>query len=72
MIFVLLFVLVLIVLAVYVILGLIGWMIGSWVFDIVNVGLMLIFNWLFGVVFGFMYVLLVIIGLYYMSNVIDL
>ena len=58
--------------AAHVILGPIGWTIGSWVSDIVNAGLTSTFNWLFGAVFGFMYAPLVITGLHHMSNAIDL
>ncbi|EGO9184145.1 PTS trehalose transporter subunit IIBC [Enterococcus faecalis] len=72
MIFVPLFALVPTVLAAHVILGPIGWTIGSWVSDIVNAGLTSTFNWLFGAVFGFMYAPLVITGLHHMSNAIDL
>ena len=72
MIFVPLFALVPTVLVAHVILGPIGWTIGSWVSDIVNAGLTSTFNWLFGAVFGFMYAPLVITGLHHMSNAIDL
>lgn len=72
MIFVPLFALVPTVLAAHVILGPIGWAIGSWISDIVNAGLTSSLNWLFGAVFGFLYAPLVITGLHHMTNAIDL
>lgn len=72
MIFVPLFALVPTVLVAHVILGPVGWAIGSWVSDIVNAGLTSSFNWLFGAVFGFLYAPLVITGLHHMTNAIDL
>lgn len=72
MIFVPLFALLPTVLAAHIILGPVGWAIGSWVSDVVNAGLTSTFNWLFGAVFGFMYAPLVITGLHHMTNAIDL
>ena len=72
MIFVPLFALVPTVLAAHVILGPVGWTIGSWISDIVNAGLTSSLNWLFGAVFGFLYAPLVITGLHHMTNAIDL
>lgn len=72
MIFVPLFALIPTVLAAHIILGPLGWTVGSWVSDIVNAGLTSTFNWLFGAVFGFMYAPLVITGLHHMTNAIDL
>ncbi len=72
MIFVPLFSLVPTVLAAHVILGPIGWKIGSFISDIVYSGLTSSFNWLFGALFGFLYAPLVITGLHHMTNAIDL
>lgn len=72
MIFVPLFSLVPTVLAAHVILGPIGWTIGSWISSVVNAGLSASFNWLFGALFGFLYAPLVITGLHHMTNAIDL
>lgn len=60
------------IMAAHVILGPIGWKIGSFISSIVNAGLESTFNWLFGAVFGFLYAPLVITGLHHMSNAIDL
>ena len=54
------------------ILGPIGWVIGSWIGNIVYAGLTSAFSWLFSAVFGFLYAPLVITGLHHMSNAIDL
>lgn len=72
MIFVPLFALVPTVLAAHVILGPIGWTIGSWISNIVNAGLTSSVNWLFSAVFGFLYAPLVITGLHHMTNAIDM
>ncbi|UQF70469.1 PTS system trehalose-specific EIIBC component [Vagococcus lutrae] len=60
------------IMAAHVILGPIGWKIGSFISSIVNAGLESTFNWLFGAIFGFLYAPLVITGLHHMSNAIDL
>lgn len=72
MIFVPLFSLVPTVLAAHVILGPIGWTIGSWISNIVNTGLTSSISWLFSAVFGFLYAPLVITGLHHMTNAIDM
>lgn len=72
MIFVPLFSLVPTILAAHVVLGPIGWTIGSWISNIVNAGLTSTLNWLFGAVFGFLYAPLVITGLHHMTNAIDM
>lgn len=72
MIFVPLFSLVPTVLAAHVILGPIGWTIGSWISTIVNAGLTSSISWLFSAVFGFLYAPLVITGLHHMTNAIDM
>lgn len=72
MIFVPLFALVPAVLAAHLILGPIGWSIGSVISDTVYKGLTGSFSWLFGFVFGGLYAPLVITGLHHMSNAIDL
>lgn len=56
----------------HVILGPIGWKIGSWISNGVYAGLTSGLNWLFGAVFGFFYAPLVITGLHHMTNAIDL
>ncbi|KMY48523.1 PTS system trehalose-specific EIIBC component [Peribacillus loiseleuriae] len=60
------------VLLAHIVLGPIGWQIGSWVSDIVYSGLTSAFGWLFAAVFGFVYAPLVITGLHHMTNAIDL
>lgn len=60
------------ILAAHIILGPIGWKIGSFISTIVNAGLTSSFNWLFGSLFGFLYAPLVVTGLHHMSNAIDL
>ncbi|ENH98179.1 PTS system trehalose(maltose)-specific transporter subunits IIBC [Gracilibacillus halophilus YIM-C55.5] len=72
MIFVPFFALIPAVLAAHVILGPIGWEIGSWISDIVYSGLTSAFGWLFAAVFGFAYAPLVVTGLHHMTNAIDL
>lgn len=71
MIFVPLFALVPTVLAAHVILGPIGWTIGSWISTVVNLGLTSSFSWLFGALFGFIYSPLVITGLHHTTLAID-
>ncbi|EPI00003.1 MULTISPECIES: PTS system trehalose-specific EIIBC component [unclassified Enterococcus] len=72
MIFVPLFSLVPTVLAAHVVLGPIGWAIGSWISSIVNAGLTSSVNWLFSAIFGFLYAPFVITGLHHMTNAIDM
>lgn len=72
MIFVPLFALLPTVLMAHIILGPIGWQIGSFISNVVNAGLASTFNWLFASVFGFFYAPLVITGLHHMTNAIDL
>ncbi|MDL4888387.1 PTS system trehalose-specific EIIBC component [Enterococcus hirae] len=72
MIFVPLFSLLPTVLATHVILGPVGWTIGSWISNIVNTGLTSSISWLFSAVFGFLYAPLVITGLHHMTNAIDM
>ena len=72
MIFVPLFSLLPTVLAAHVILGPIGWTVGSWISNIVNTGLTSSISWLFSAVFGFLYAPLVITGLHHMTNAIDM
>ena len=56
----------------HVVLGPIGWAIGSWVAGVVYAGLTSAFGWLFAAIFGFLYAPLVITGLHHMTNAIDL
>jgi len=72
MIFVPLFSLVPTVLAAHVILGPVGWKIGSAVSTFVSFGLASSVNWLFGALFGFLYAPLVITGLHHMLLALDL
>jgi trehalose PTS system EIIBC or EIIBCA component len=72
MIFVPFFALIPAVLIAHVVLGPIGWTIGSWISDVVYSGLTSSFGWLFAAVFGFAYAPLVITGLHHMTNAIDL
>ncbi|KHF41362.1 PTS system trehalose-specific EIIBC component [Halalkalibacter okhensis] len=72
MIFVPFFALIPAVLVAHVVLGPIGWTIGSWVSNVVYTGLTSTFGWLFAAVFGFAYAPLVITGLHHMTNAIDL
>lgn len=60
------------VLIAHVVLGPIGWTIGSWISDVVYNGLTSAFGWLFAALFGFAYAPLVITGLHHMTNAIDL
>lgn len=71
MIFVPFFALVPTVLAAHIILGPIGWKIGSWISMVVNSGLTSSISWLFSALFGFLYAPLVITGLHHMTNAID-
>ncbi len=59
------------ILAAHVILGPIGWKIGTAISSVVNAGLTSSLNWLFAGVFGALYSPLVITGLHHMSNAID-
>ncbi|RCW76830.1 PTS system trehalose-specific EIIBC component [Saliterribacillus persicus] len=72
MIFVPFFALVPAVLIAHVVLGPIGWEIGSWISNVVYSGLTSAFGWLFAALFGFAYAPLVITGLHHMTNAIDL
>ena len=72
MIFVPFFALLPAVLIAHVVLGPIGWEIGSWISNIVYSGLTSAFGWLFAAAFGFAYAPLVITGLHHMTNAIDL
>lgn len=72
MIFVPFFALIPAVLIAHVVLGPIGWAIGSWISNVVYSGLTSAFGWLFAAVFGFAYAPLVITGLHHMTNAIDL
>ncbi len=72
MIFVPLFALVPAVLIAHVILGPIGWTIGSWISNVVYSGLTSSFRILFAGIFGFFYAPLVLTGLHHMSNAIDM
>lgn len=72
MIFVPFFALIPAVLVAHVVLGPIGWTIGSWVSEIVYTGLTSTLGWLFAALFGFAYAPLVITGLHHMTNAIDL
>ncbi|MEK3889041.1 PTS system trehalose-specific EIIBC component [Bacillus sp. FSL K6-3431] len=60
------------VLLAHIILGPIGWKIGSVISDVVYSGLTSSFGWLFAAIFGFAYAPLVITGLHHMTNAIDL
>ncbi|WP_079412612.1 PTS system trehalose-specific EIIBC component [Alkalithermobacter paradoxus] len=60
------------VLLAHVVLGPVGWTIGSYISDIVYTGLTSSFGWLFASIFGFGYAPLVITGLHHMTNAIDL
>lgn len=71
MIFVPLIALVPTVIAAHVILGPIGWTVGSWISAAVNAGLTSSISWLFGAVFGFVYAPLVITGLHHTTLAID-
>lgn len=56
----------------HVVLGPIGWTIGSWVSNIAYSGLTSSFRSIFAAIFGFLYAPLVITGLHHMTNAIDL
>lgn len=56
----------------HVVLGPIGWAIGSFISKVVYTSLTSAFGWLFAGVFGFAYAPLVITGLHHMTNAIDL
>lgn len=56
----------------HVVLGPLGWWIGSGISLVVYTGLTSAFGWLFALIFGFFYAPLVITGLHHMSNAIDL
>lgn len=71
MIFVPFFSLIPTILAAHLILGPIGWKIGSAISMVVNTGLTSSFNWLFGAVFGAFYAPLVITGLHHTTLAID-
>ncbi len=60
------------VLIAHVVLGPIGWKIGSVISSGVYAGLTSAFGWLFAAIFGFSYAPLVITGLHHMTNAIDL
>ncbi|GAA0182304.1 PTS system trehalose-specific EIIBC component [Clostridium sediminicola] len=60
------------VLLAHIVLGPLGWTIGSFISDVVYAGLTSAFGWLFAAVFGFSYAPLVITGLHHMTNAIDL
>lgn len=71
MIFVPLFSLLPTIIAAHVLLGPVGWKIGSGISYVVNAGLSSSFNWLFGLVFGALYSPLVITGLHHTTLAID-
>jgi len=60
------------VLLAHIVLGPLGWTIGSYISNIVYAGLTSAFGWLFAAIFGFGYAPLVITGLHHMTNAIDL
>lgn len=60
------------VLIAHIVLGPVGWAIGSWIAAVVYAGLTSSFGWLFAGIFGFSYAPLVITGLHHMTNAIDL
>ena len=55
----------------HMILGPIGWQIGTWISNLVWGGLTSSLNWVFAGIFGFLYAPLVITGLHHMTNAID-
>lgn len=71
MIFVPLFSLLPTILVAHVILGPIGWTIGTWISKIVNTGLTSSLSWLFGGLFGALYAPLVVTGLHHTTIAID-
>ncbi|EPS54522.1 PTS system trehalose(maltose)-specific transporter subunits IIBC, partial [Clostridium botulinum Af84] len=60
------------VLIAHIILGPVGWKIGTVIANVVYSSLTSTFGWLFAAVFGFTYAPLVITGLHHMTNAIDL
>lgn len=60
------------VLLAHIVLGPLGWTVGSYISNIVYAGLTSAFGWLFAALFGFSYAPLVITGLHHMTNAIDL
>ncbi len=72
MIFVPFFALVPTVLAAHVILGPVGWAIGSQITNIVSIAVNSSFSWLFGLIYGMFYAPLVITGLHHLMLTIDL
>ncbi len=54
------------------VIGPIGWILGTWLAQIVQWGLSGSLNWLFGFLFGGLYAPLVVTGLHHMTNAIDL
>jgi len=60
------------VLIAHIVLGPLGWKVGSVISHVVYSGLTSSFGWLFALVFGFFYAPLVITGLHHMTNAIDL
>lgn len=72
MIFVPLFALLPTVLLAHIVLGPIGWQVGSWISNVVYAGLTSSFRVIFGGIFGFFYAPLVITGLHHMTNAIDI
>lgn len=60
------------VLIAHIVLGPIGWTLGSWISNVVYSGLTSALGWLFAGIFGFVYAPLVITGLHHMTNAIDL
>jgi len=56
----------------HVVLGPVGWWIGSGISSVVYAGLTSAVGWLFAAVFGFLYAPIVITGLHHMTNAIDL
>lgn len=60
------------VLIAHIVLGPLGWKVGSAISHVVYSGLTSSFGWLFALVFGFFYAPLVITGLHHMTNAIDL
>lgn len=60
------------VLLAHIVLGPVGWTIGSYISKVVYAGLTSAFGWLFAALFGFTYAPLVITGLHHMTNAIDM
>ncbi|PLR78181.1 PTS trehalose transporter subunit IIBC [Bacillus sp. V3-13] len=60
------------VLIAHIVLGPIGWTMGTFISDVVYSSLTSAFGWLFAAIFGFAYAPLVITGLHHMTNAIDL